>query len=72
MSERDRLKIEFNPLADPEYPFDMVRVFNENRIVTHEYSQTGHVRVTFDPYSNTYVKDDPVVVVDNNGNVVVI
>lgn len=65
----DRTKIEFNPITGK---FDLVSKFNENRIVTNEYNAAGHLLVTYDIVSNTYLSMDPVVVTDNEGNVVVV
>lgn len=46
--------------------------FDGNQIVTHEYTPAGSHRVQYDTYSDTFVAGDPAVVIDNNGNVVVI
>ena len=70
-SQRDKTKIEFNPFNE-EQPFDLVKVFNENRIVTHEYTPAGGLRLQFDGYSNTWIAEDPQIVIDNAGHVVVI
>jgi hypothetical protein len=45
---------------------------NYNDIITHEYTPAGSIRVQYDLYSSTYIKEDPAIVIDNNGNVVVI
>lgn len=71
MSERDKIKIEFNPLT-PDDPFDLISVFNENRIVTHQYTPTGSLRSQFDSYSGTWIQEDPAIVINNLGHVVVI
>lgn len=65
----DKTKFEFNPITGK---FDLVRQFNENRIVTNEYNAAGTLLVTYDLASNSYISMDPVVVTDNEGNVVVV
>jgi hypothetical protein len=65
----DKIKIEFNPITGK---FDLVSKFNPDRIVTNEYNAAGHLLVTYDPFSGTYLSMDPVVVTDNEGNVVVV
>jgi len=71
MTVKDKTKIEFN-VFNPTQPFDLVKVFNENRIVTHQYTPAGSKRVQYDTFSNTWIVEDPQIVVDNDGNVVVI
>jgi hypothetical protein len=71
MTTKDKTKIDFN-VFNPSQPFDLVKVFNENRIVTHEYTSAGGKRLQFDNFSNTWIEDDPQIVVDNLGHVVVI
>ena len=69
MSTRDKDSLVLNPITGE---LDFVRIFNENRIVTSEYNAAGSRRMTYDSFSGTHVDDGPIVVVDNNGNVVVI
>jgi hypothetical protein len=66
---KDKSVFLFNPLTGN---FDLALQFNENRIVTAEYNMAGSRYATFDSYSGTHIEDGPKVVVDNNGNVVVI
>lgn len=56
-----------NPLTGE---FDTVRIFDPNRILTSEYIHTGSIRAVYDTASATYVQDNPVIVIDNHGNVV--
>lgn len=65
----DKTKVEFNPITGK---FDLTTKFNENRILTNEYNAAGHKLVVFDPASGTYMDMDPVVVTDNEGNVLVV
>jgi len=66
---RDREKFVLNPITGE---LDLVLVFNENRIITAQYNMAGAPYYTYDAYSNTFIPDGPKVVVDNDGNVVVV
>lgn len=66
---RDKDELVLNPVTGE---LDMVRKFNEDRIVTAKLNAAGQPRKIWDPASNTFIDDGPAVVVDNNGNVVVV
>jgi hypothetical protein len=66
--ERDREELVLNPITKK---LDMVRVFNPNRIVTHDKNQAGNALKLIDPVTGQYVDLGPLVVTDENGNVVV-
>lgn len=66
---KDKVKLEFNPLTGE---FDLVTEFNADRIITHVNNSAGHMMKMYDPASGTYIDMDPLTVVDNNGNVVVV
>jgi len=70
-SIKDKTQIEFNPF-NADQPFDLVKTFNENRIVTAELSASGYLAYAFDVASNSYIAIGPSIVTDDNGNVVVI
>ena len=57
---KDKIKYEFNVFTEN---LDLVREFNENRILTSEYKVDGKRR--------DVLEDGFVVICDNNGNVVV-
>jgi hypothetical protein len=63
----DELDIDINPATGE---LNLVTDFNTDRILTSDYIHTGQKRVTYDLASGTFFEDNPVVVVDNNGNVV--
>ena len=64
-ADRDELVI--NPILGT---LDVVRIFDPNRILTHERNSSGTLYSTFDTANGVQVSDGPRVVVDNNGNVV--
>ena len=66
---KDKVKFEFNPITGE---LDLVSVFNTDRIITHQRNAAGHPLMTFDPVSGTHIEMDPLVVVDNNGNVIAV
>lgn len=66
---KDKLKYEFNPLTGE---LDLISEFNTDRILTHTRNSTGHMLTTWDPRSQKYIDLEPLIVVDNNGNVVVV
>jgi hypothetical protein len=68
-SVKDKTSIDFNYLTGK---FDLVRVFNPDRIVTHEKNAAGTMLMTYDPASQTHIQAGPEVVTDNDGNVVVV
>ena len=45
---------------------------NSDRIVTHEYNMAGNKNIIYDPASKTYIEMGAQVVIDDNGNVVII
>jgi hypothetical protein len=65
---KDKLKVEFNPITGK---FDLVRVFNPNRIITHENNAAGYPLMTYDGRSGQHIAMDPLIVTDEDGNVVV-
>ena len=69
VKENDQLKYVFNPFTGN---LDAVVKFNPDRIVTNQLNSAGFPKVTWNAESSSYVPDGPDVVVDNNGNVVVI
>jgi hypothetical protein len=68
-SPRDQNKYVFNPFTGN---LDAVVKFNPDRIVTNTLNAAGHPRLIWDAASNSFIPDGPDVVVDNNGNVVVV
>jgi hypothetical protein len=66
-SPKDREELVLNPITGK---LDVVRIFNPDRIVTAERNSAGHRFQTWDAASGTFIDDAPVVVIDNNGNVV--
>lgn len=69
MATKDKLKYELNVVTGE---LDLVKVFNENRILTHQCNAAGHDLMIYNPSSGAHIQMDPLVVTDNNGNVVVI
>jgi hypothetical protein len=67
MSNRDQDELVLNPLTGQ---LDFIRKFNPNRIVTHSTNQADNLLVVYDMVSGTYLPMGPVVVTDNDGNVV--
>lgn len=66
---KDKVKFEFNPITGE---LDLVTEFNADRIITHTHNAAGHIMMTYDSASGTFIEMDPLIVVDNNGNVVVV
>lgn len=64
---QDNLDLEINPVTGE---LDLISDFNTGRILTSEYIHTGQKRLVWDSASNTYFAENPVVVIDNEGNVV--
>lgn len=64
----DKEELVLNPLTGK---LDMVRIFNPNRIVTAQRNSAGHKVATFDVQTNSYLEDGPVIVTDEDGNVIV-
>lgn len=69
MATKDKLKYELNVITGE---LDLVKEFNANRIVTHTRNSAGGMLKTYNVASNSFIDQDPLIVVDNNGNVVVI
>jgi len=65
----DKKHIVYNPFTDN---FDIVREFNADRIITATQNAAGTKRLTYNAASATWIEDSPSIVVDNNGNMVVI
>jgi hypothetical protein len=64
----DREELSLNPITKK---LDLVRQFNPDRIVTANRNSAGHKFQTYDVQTNNYLEDGPRVVIDNDGNVVV-
>ena len=64
---KDKLKYEFNAITGK---FDLVSEFNPDRIITHSFNMAGSPLITYDARSGTYIDMGPLVVTDNQGNVV--
>jgi hypothetical protein len=65
----DKTKYVFNPFTGN---MDAVTKFNADRIVTNQLNAAGQPRVIWNPATNSYIADGADVVVDNEGNVVVV
>ena len=65
---KDKDELVLNPITGK---LDTVRIFNENRIVTHQNSLTGNTLMVYDVASNSYVEMGFLTVTDEEGNVVV-
>jgi len=63
----DDQDLDINPVTGE---LDLITDFNTGRIVTSEFIHTGSLRVAYDTASASYVKDNPMVVISNNGAVV--
>lgn len=63
----DREELTLNPITGK---LDVIRIYNVDRVLTSDYIHTGARRRSYDPSTNTYFRDNPVVIVDNEGNVV--
>lgn len=68
-SPKDKDKYVFNPFTGN---LDAVVKFNPDRIVTNNLNAAGNPRLIWDAASSSFIPDGPDVVVDNNGNVVVV
>lgn len=66
---RDREDFVFNPFTGN---FDVVKIFNEDRIVTSEYNEGGHLNMIWDQVSQTFIELGFLVVTTDKGNVVVV
>jgi hypothetical protein len=63
----DREELVINPTTGK---LDVVRIFDPNRIVTHERNAAGTKLMTWDAASQTFIEDGPDIVIDQYGNVV--
>jgi hypothetical protein len=66
---RDKEVFLFNSITGE---LDLALKFNENRIVTSLYNAAGNRRVSWDSGSETFVPDGPLIVINKEGNVVVV
>ena len=64
---KDKLTTTFNPFTGN---LDMINKFNPDRIVTDDRNAAGYPLMMFDPHTNTYMPLGPLVVTDDDGNVV--
>jgi hypothetical protein len=66
----DKTHVVFNPL----YKTGLTPVvkFNPDRIVTSSLNAAGQPRMIWNPATNAFIPDGPDIVVDNNGNVIVV
>lgn len=64
---KDKVKYLFNPLTGQ---FDMVLAFNADRILTAEFNSAGNPNLVYDLITNSWLEDGPVVITDDDGNVV--
>ena len=69
MATKDKLKFELNPITGE---LDLVKEFNPNRIITHSLNAAGGPLMTYNAASGQHIELEPLIVVDNDGNVVVI
>lgn len=72
MSEKkinDEKKYKFNPLTGE---FELIVKFNPKRIISHEYNMAGTKNMIYDPASKTHVEMGAQIVIDEEGNVVII
>jgi len=68
-SPKDKEELVVNPTTGK---LDVVRIFNENRIITHEKNSVGNPLLIYDPAASAYIPLDFLTVTDNDGNVVVV
>ena len=68
-SPKDKVDFIINPFTGE---LDGVLKFNPDRIITHSNNQAGNPLMIYDPVSGNYMEMQPLIVTDNNGNVVVI
>lgn len=66
----DKTKFIFNPLEGSG--LTPTAKFNPDRIVTSQLNAAGNPKVTWNAETSSYVPDGPDVVIDSNGNVVVV
>lgn len=66
---KDKIGIEFNYIHGK---LDLVKKFNPDRIVTNECNAAGSSLTMYDPASGQHIMADPLVVTDEDGNVVVV
>lgn len=66
---KDKEVFLFNPLTGE---LDLALKFNADRIVTNERNEAGNLLAAYDHVSGTHIGIDPLVVVDNDGNVVTV
>ncbi len=66
---KDKETLLFNPITGK---LDMSLKFNPDRIVTNERNSAGTLLMTYEPASKTHILADPAIVVDNEGNVVLV
>jgi hypothetical protein len=67
--EKDKEVFLFNPVTGE---LDLALKFNENRIITHLYNEAGTRLQTYDKNTDSHLDSGPLVVIDVNGNVIVI
>jgi len=67
--EKDKEVFLFNSITGE---LDLALKFNENRIITHLYNEAGTRLQAYDKNTNMHLDSGPLVVVDRNGNVIVI
>ncbi len=65
----DKEELVINPTTGK---LDVVRIFNPDRILTHERNAAGTKLMTYDYASQTHIEAGPEIVVDQNGNVVTV
>ena len=68
-SPNDQTKYVFNPFTGN---LDAVVKFNVDRILTTTLNSAGNPKVTWNAETNSYVPDGPDILVDINGNVIVV
>lgn len=66
---KDKVGYEFNVFTDE---LDVVNKFNVDRIVTSQRNAAGMLNMIFDPASGTHIESGNSIVIDRNGNVVVV
>jgi hypothetical protein len=66
---KDKIQYKYNVIEDT---FDMVAKFNENRILTAQYGNYGFFSLNNPNHYPEQLPFGPVVITDNNGNVVVV
>ena len=68
-SKKDKEELLINPITKK---LDLVIKFNPDRILTAERNSAGSLFHTYDPASGTFIQDSPKVIIDDEGNVVVV